>query len=76
MQAQYPLKIQTIRTKGTKERFYVYLPIPLAAAMGIRSGESVHWELLDRNELRLVRDDPTAPGETGDPAKEARQEQR
>lgn len=62
MQAQYPLKVQTIRTKGTKERYYVYLPMPLAAALGMRSGEQVHWELLDRGELRLVRDEPTAPG--------------
>ena len=53
MQAQYPLKVQTIRTKGTKERYYVYLPMPLAAALGMRSGEQVHWELLDRGELRV-----------------------
>ena len=58
MQAQYPLKVQAIRSKGTRERLYVYLPIPLAAAIGIHAGEKVHWELLDRGELRLRRDDP------------------
>lgn len=68
MQAQYSLKVQTIRTRGMKERFYVYLPIPLAAAIGIRSGERVHWELVDRNELRLVRDEAAAADATGEPA--------
>ncbi len=62
MQAKYPLKVQTIRTKGSKPRYYVYLPMPLAAALGMRSGEQVHWELLDRGELRLVRDEPPSPG--------------
>jgi hypothetical protein len=62
MQAQYPLKVQAIRSKGKKERLYVYLPIPLAAAIGLAAGESVHWELLTRGELRLVRDQSHPPG--------------
>ena len=57
----YPLKIQAIRSKGQNLRFYVYLPMPLAAAMGIQGGEEVSWELLDRKELHLVRKSPTAP---------------
>ncbi len=32
--ASYPLKIQAIRSKGQNLRFYVYLPMPLAAALG------------------------------------------
>jgi len=58
MQAQYPLKVQAIRSKGKRERLYVYLPIPLAAAIGMEAGEQVHWELLDRGELRLRRENP------------------
>jgi hypothetical protein len=58
MPAQYPLKVQAIRSSGKKERLYVYLPIPLAAAIDLSPGELVHWQLLDRNELRLVRDHP------------------
>jgi len=54
-QAVYPLKIQAIRSMGQNLRFYVYLPMPLAAALGIVGGEQVEWELLDRRELRLVR---------------------
>jgi hypothetical protein len=56
--ATYPLKIQAIRSKGQNLRFYVYLPMPLAAALGIEGGEEVEWDLLDRRELRLVRRNP------------------
>lgn len=56
--ASYPLKIQAIRSKGQNLRFYVYLPMPLAAALGIRGGERVSWELLERKELHLVRKSP------------------
>ena len=56
--ASYPLKIQAIRAKGQNLRFYVYLPMPLAAALGLHGGEEVAWEVLDRNELHLVRKAP------------------
>ena len=56
--ASYPLKIQAIRTKGQNVRFFVYLPMPLAAALGIQGGEEVSWELLERKELHLVRKAP------------------
>ena len=55
MQAIYPLKIQAIRSKGQQARLYVYFPLPLAAAIGLHAGEEVQWELLDRGELHLVR---------------------
>ena len=56
MQAKYPLKIQAIRSKNQQARLYVYFPLPLAAAIGLRAGEEVQWELLDRGELHLVRE--------------------
>ncbi len=56
MQAKYELHVQAIRTKGRAERLYVYLPIPLAAAIGLCAGEKVQWELLDRGELHLIRE--------------------
>jgi hypothetical protein len=59
--ASYPLKIQAIRSKGQNLRFYVYLPMPLAAALGIQGGEEVSWELLERKELHLVRISPPPP---------------
>lgn len=39
--ARYPLKIQSIRSSGQNQRFYVYVPMPLAAALGIKGGEEV-----------------------------------
>lgn len=59
--ARYPLKIQSIRSSGQNQRFYVYMPMPLAAALGIKGGEEVEWELLDRRELHLVRRKPAKP---------------
>src|SRR5258708_7694813 len=58
MQTKYPLKIQAIRSKNQQARFYVYFPLPLAAAIGLEAGEEVQWELLDRGELHLVRTQP------------------
>jgi hypothetical protein len=55
MQTKYELKVQAIRSKGQQPRLYVYLPLPLAAAIGLEGGEMVQWELLDRGELHLVR---------------------
>ena len=60
MQAKYPLKIQAIRSKNQQARLYVYFPLPLAAAIGLEAGEEVQWELLDRGELHLVRNQPPA----------------
>jgi len=56
--ATYPLRIQAIRTQGQNLRFFVYIPMPLAAALGLEGGENVSWELLDRRELHLVRAAP------------------
>jgi len=58
MQAQYPITVQAIRSKGQKTRFYVYVPLPLAAAIGLESGEQVQWTLLDRNTLQMKRSPP------------------
>jgi len=55
MQTKYELKVQAIRSKGQQPRLYVYFPLPLAAAIGLEGGDTVQWELLDRNELHLVR---------------------
>ncbi len=55
--ASYPLRIQAIKSKGMNVRFYVYIPLPLAAAMGVKGGEEVSWELIDRDELHLIRNE-------------------
>jgi len=55
MSTRFPIRVQQMRSKGQQPRFYVYVPLALAAALGIEAGEEVHWELLDRDELHLVR---------------------
>ena len=59
--ARYPLKIQSIRSSGQNLRFYVYLPMPPAAAIGLKGGEEVEWELINRKELYLIRKKPSVP---------------
>ena len=36
-------------------RFFVNVPIPLAAALDLQAGEQVQWQLLGRSDLRLHR---------------------
>jgi hypothetical protein len=55
MQAQYPVKVQAIRSKGRTDRFYVFIPLPLAAAIGLEAGEEFQWSLTDRNNLAVRR---------------------
>ena len=61
MQAQYEIKVQVIRSKTQAARFYVNIPLPLAAALDLEAGEFVQWRLLERNDLRLVRRKGAAP---------------
>jgi len=59
MQAQYPVKVQAIRSKGRTDRFYVFIPLPLAAAIGLEAGEEFQWSLSDRDTLAVRRFRPT-----------------
>jgi len=61
MQATYVMKVQVIRSKKQPPRFYVNIPLPLAAALDLEAGEEVQWQLLDRTDLRLRRMAPTKP---------------
>jgi hypothetical protein len=55
MKAQYPVKVQAIRSKGRTDRFYVFIPLPLAAAIDLEAGEEFQWSLTDRNHLAVSR---------------------
>jgi hypothetical protein len=55
MQAEYVMKVQVIRSKRRPPRFFVNLPLPLAAALDLTAGEEVQWQLLSRSDLRLKR---------------------
>ena len=61
MQAEYPMKVQVIRSKNQPPRFYVNIPLPVAAALEIQGGEEVQWQLLGRNDLRLLRRAAASP---------------
>lgn len=61
MQAEYSIKVQVIRSRNQAPRFYVNLPLPLAAALDLEAGEEVQWQLLGRSELRLLRLKPSKP---------------
>ena len=55
MEVTYPLRVQAMRSRGQKPRLYVSFPPALAAAIGLKPGDEVQWELLDRGELHLLR---------------------
>lgn len=55
MQAKYSVKVQAIRSRGRTERFYVFIPLPLAAAIGLEKGEEIQWSLTDRMSLHILR---------------------
>jgi hypothetical protein len=55
MQAEYVMKVQVIRSRQRPPRFFVNLPLPLAAALDVQAGERVQWQLLGRSDLRLLR---------------------
>ena len=74
MQAQYPVKVQAIRSKGRTDRFYVFIPLPLAAAIGLEAGEKFQWSLADRNSLSVHRLSPTMTGARSEKA--SRQKKR
>ena len=55
MQAEYVMKVQVIKSRKQPPRFYVNIPLPLAAALDLGARELVQWQLLGRSDLRLVR---------------------
>ncbi len=49
------MKVQVIKSQKQPPRFYVNIPLPLAAALDLRGQEPVQWQLLGRSDLRLLR---------------------
>jgi len=58
MATQFQITVQAIRSKGCNPRLYVYVPLPLAAAIELEPGEKVYWTLLDRDTLQMKRSAP------------------
>ena len=51
MQAEYVMKVQVINSQRRQPRFFVNIPLPLAAALDLAAGEEVQWQLLGRSDL-------------------------
>jgi hypothetical protein len=60
-QVPFEMKLQVIRSKGRATRLFVNVPMALAAALDMRAGERLRWQLLNRSDLRLIRLDTSAP---------------
>ena len=76
MQAQYPIKVQAIRSKGRTDRYYVFVPLPLAAAIGLAAGEEVQWSLTDKNTLFVKRVSPSTKPSGSQGAKQGKKARR
>ena len=61
-----------IRSKGRTDRFYVFIPLPLAAAIGLAAGEEVQWSVADRNALSVHRIGPRVAPRRGVKAAQAK----
>ncbi len=49
------MKLQAIRSQGRATRLFVNVPLALAAALDMKPGERLRWQLLSRSDLRLIR---------------------
>ena len=60
-QVPFAMKLQAIRSKGRTTRLFVNVPLALAAALDMKPGERLRWQLLNRSDLRLFRLDAPEP---------------
>jgi hypothetical protein len=63
-QVLFEMKLQAIRSKGRATRLFVNVPLALAAALDMKPGEALRWQLINRSDLRLVRLGDSQPGKT------------
>ena len=55
LENHYVTRLQGIRRQGGTVQVYANIPLPLASALDLESGETVTWKVLDRTHLLLVR---------------------
>jgi antitoxin component of MazEF toxin-antitoxin module len=53
----YATKMQMIK-RGNNKQWFVNFPAQVAAAIGFERSESVEWEIIDRETLKLKRKKP------------------
>jgi hypothetical protein len=54
----YPTRVQLIRRQASQQ-WYLPFPAALARALELRKGETIEWNVQDRNTLLLRRAAPT-----------------
>ena len=54
----YPAKVQRI-SRPNNSQWYVNFPNALAEALQLQKGETIEWEIHDREILLMVRTQPT-----------------
>ena len=52
------LKVRVIKSKRRQPRFFINIPLPLAASLELEVGEQIQWQSLNRADLRLLRSAP------------------
>jgi len=50
----YPTKVQLIQRQASQQ-WYVAVPAALARSLGLQKGETIEWNVQDRNNLLLHR---------------------
>jgi antitoxin component of MazEF toxin-antitoxin module len=58
----YPTKVQLIQRQASQQ-WYVAVPAALARSLGLQKGETIEWNVQDRNHLLLHR--PGIPAAAG-----------
>jgi hypothetical protein len=48
LENHYVTRLQGIRRQGGTAQVYANIPLPLASALDLESGETVTWKVLDR----------------------------
>ena len=55
----YPTKVQLIQRRASQQ-WYIAVPAALARSLGLQKGETIEWNVQDRENLLLHRAAPAA----------------
>jgi len=58
----YPTKVQLIQRQASQQ-FYIAVPAALARSLGLQKGETIEWNVQDRQNLLLHRPATPAPAQ-------------
>jgi bifunctional DNA-binding transcriptional regulator/antitoxin component of YhaV-PrlF toxin-antitoxin module len=58
----YPTKVQLIQRQASQQ-YYIAVPAALARSLGLQKGETIEWNVRDRDNLLLHRAAAATPAE-------------